>query len=136
MADKQKSVKNVQMTQDEIEEAASEAYQYFETGVGDMLYIGPDYTTESLLDQIQNFGDEACKAAKEMIDGGCEDLYGAMADWFFNDPDTAESLMGDRIHDLVKGNQADFIRVAKELIASSGNTAVTTACDRWLERKE
>jgi len=71
---------------------------------------------------------------KEMKASGVQDIGGALADDFYNDPDFCEDMLGDRIHDEAEGEPKIIVALAESIKELSSNQAMKKACDNIIKR--
>jgi hypothetical protein len=96
------------MDEKQIKNAANNVSNFLEDAVGDMA--------SDMCSSSSGFLDDKwSKHIKKLKKNGCGDIMGALADDLYNDPDTLQDLMGDRIHDEVKGNDEDYLKVLDEM---------------------
>lgn len=107
------------MNENKIKSIVNEVRSYLEAAVGDVassMISFPDMSEDKWKKKIT--------AAKNY---GTKDLVGWLADELYNDVDTIEDLIGDRIFDLTNGNDEDFNMVCSELAKSSHKALATAA---------
>lgn len=96
--------------------------------VGPAVPVDEASTLKRAVDNVEGFIQDACgDIASDMMQmgsgfldpqwkrkldkakkAGCMDLQGWLADELYNDPQTLEDLIADRLHDEVKGNEEHF----------------------------
>jgi hypothetical protein len=87
---------------------AREVMGFVQSAVGDIA--------SDMLSPHSGFLDDQWKRRiAEAKRNGVSDVPGWLADELYNDPDTLSDLLGDRIHDAVRGNEAEYRRVLDEL---------------------
>ncbi|RJQ26711.1 hypothetical protein C4577_02885 [Candidatus Parcubacteria bacterium] len=105
------------------EAIADEIQGFLQDAVGDMasgMISFPDMMDDKIKKKFN-------RAKKE----GVRDLQGWLADTIWDDPNSVEDLIGDKICDLTNGDKNIRNEVCKELI-NSGHRALSIAAKRLL----
>jgi hypothetical protein len=106
---------------DRLQAIASEVLSYLQDAVGDIA--------SDMLRPASGFRDDAWdKRIKQAKKNGCQDLQGWLADELYNDADTLQDLLGDRIFEAVNRDEALFQKVL-DLLSERAHPALKKACE-------
>jgi hypothetical protein len=103
-----------------VDAIVSEVLNYVRDAVGDIAsqMLSPSGCRDEKWD----------KRIKRATRNGVQDLLGWLADELYNDADTLSDVMGDHIHELVHGDEAEFQKVL-DAISERGHPALKRACE-------
>ncbi len=99
------------MDENKIKSVVNEVQNFLEAAVGDIASSVIEFP-----DMLEGNMKKKYKLAQK---SGCRDLLGYMADEYYNDVDSIQDLIGDRIYDYTNGNMEDYKAVCAVLVNSS-----------------
>lgn len=115
-------------------ESVQEVIGWVENAISDMAYDQYQMWKREGCPMEIGYSDPAYEAFIKLKKSGCLDIAGAYADQEYNNPDTLQDLLGDRVCDACgyenKEARREFIL---ELRKRNSFDAWKTACDNMLE---
>jgi hypothetical protein len=98
---------------------------FVEDACGDMAFEQSKYG---------GLDEETKQLIKKMKGAGVKDIPGSLADYYYNDPEFCEDMLGDRIYGDAEGDAQNIVILAEAVKELSTCQAMKTACDEIIRR--
>lgn len=120
------------ISDEDLEQHASDLRNHLENACSDIAHSEVEMFNKGTFMGAEGTDIKLENAKKD----GVIDLAGWYADELYNDVDTIGDLLGDRIHDAAKGNNAIMIAIATKIRDTSSHTALQEAMTAFITRHE